>query len=145
MIIRKAQIEDLPSVLALYGQPDFDNGAVVNLEAARNFLEEIGRYPDYTLYVAEIEGEVVGVYSLLIMHKLAHKCTPSAILEDIVVATSRQRQGLGRAMVSHAMDMARSKSCYKLVLSSNARRTDAHRFYDQLGFQRHGISFHVAL
>jgi GNAT superfamily N-acetyltransferase len=145
MIIRKAQIEDLPSVLALYGQPDFDNGAVVNLEAARNFLEEIGRYPDYTLYVAEIEGEVVGVYSLLIMHKLAHKCTPSAILEDIVVATSRQRQGLGRAMVSHAMDMARSKSCYKLVLSSNARRTDAHRFYDQLGFQRHGISLHVAL
>ena len=86
-----------------------------------------------------------GVYSLLIMHKLGHKCVPSAILEDIVVASARQRQGLGKALVAHAMDMARSKNCYKLVLSSNARRTDAHRFYDQLGFQRHGVSFHVAL
>ena len=145
MIIREALEADLPSVLSLYGQPDFDNGVVADLEDAREFLAMIRRYPDYRIYVAEISGGVIGVYSLLIMDKLGHKRTPSAILEDIVVATSLQRQGVGKAMVAHAMDMARSKGCYKLVLSSNARRTDAHRFYDQLGFQRHGVSFHVTL
>ena len=145
MIIREAAETDLPSILSLYGQPDFDNGVMADIESARDFLATIARYPDYRVYVAEIEGERIAVYSLLIMNKLAHKCTPSAILEDIVVATSRQRQGVGKALVAHAMDMARSKGCYKLVLSSNARRTDAHRFYDQLGFQRHGISFHVKL
>jgi ribosomal protein S18 acetylase RimI-like enzyme len=145
MMIREAQEADLPSILSLYGQPDFDNGVVADLEAARAFIETLARYPDYRIYVAQIDNEVVGVYSLLIMHKLGHKCVPSAILEDIVVATSRQRQGLGKALVAHAMTMARSKNCYKLVLSSNARRTDAHRFYDQLGFHRHGVSFHVAL
>ena len=145
MIIREALEADLPSIMALYGQPDFDNGVVADLAGAQEFLAVIGRYPDYRIYVAEAAIGVIGVYSLLIMDKLAHKRTPSAILEDIVVATSRQRQGVGKALVAHAMDMARSKGCYKLVLSSNARRTDAHRFYDQLGFQRHGVSFHVAL
>ena len=145
MIIREALEMDLPSILSLYGQPDFDNGVVADLAGAQDFLAIIGRYPDYRIYVAEMEGGVIGVYSLLIMDKLGHKRTPSAILEDIVVATSRQRQGVGKALVAHAMDMARSKGCYKLVLSSNAKRTDAHRFYDQLGFQRHGISFHVTL
>ena len=145
MMIREALEADLPSILSLYGQPDFDNGVVADLEDARAFLAMIGRYPDYRIYVAEMEGRVIGVYSLVIMDKLAHKRTPSAILEDIVVATSLQRQGVGKVMVAHAMDMARSKGCDKLVLSSNARRTDAHRFYDQLGFQRHGVSFHATL
>jgi GNAT superfamily N-acetyltransferase len=145
MIIREALEADLPSILSLYGQPDFDNGVIADLSDAEDFLAMIGRYPDYRIYVAEIASGVIGVYSLLIMDKLAHKRTPSAILEDIVVATSRQRQGVGKALVAHAMNMARSKGCYKLVLSSNARRTDAHRFYDQLGFQRHGVSFHVGL
>ena len=145
MIIREALETDLPSILSLYGQPDFDNGVIADLSDAEDFLAMIGRYPDYRIYVAEIASGVIGVYSLLIMDKLAHKRTPSAILEDIVVATSRQRQGVGKALVAHAMNMARSKGCYKLVLSSNARRTDAHRFYDQLGFQRHGVSFHVGL
>ena len=145
MMIREALEADLPSILSLYGQPDFDNGVMADLETAGTFLATIALYPDYRIYVVEGEGEILGVYSLLIMHKLAHKCTPSAILEDIVVATSRQRQGVGKALVAHAMDMARSKGCYKLVLSSNARRIDAHRFYDQLGFQRHGVSFHVTL
>ena len=145
MIIREALETDLPSILSLYGQPDFDNGVIADLSDAEDFLAMIWRYPDYRIYVAEIASGVIGVYSLLIMDKLAHKRTPSAILEDIVVATSRQRQGVGKALVAHAMNMARSKGCYKLVLSSNARRTDAHRFYDQLGFQRHGVSFHVGL
>lgn len=32
-----------------------------------------------------------------------------------------------------------------LVLSSNAKRTEAHQFYEALGFKQHGISFHAAI
>ena len=39
----------------------------------------------------------------------------------------------------------RVKHCYKLVLSSNAKRARAHEFYDKLGFRRHGISFWIDL
>jgi hypothetical protein len=33
----------------------------------------------------------------------------------------------------------------KLALSSNVRRVYAHRFYETLGFERHGLSFAVFL
>ena len=111
MLIREALESDLRSILELYGQPDFDNGVVADITDAQDFLVMIRRYPDYRIYVAENESGVVGVYSLLVMDKLAHKRTPSAILEDIVVATSHQRQGVGKALVAHAMDMARGKGC----------------------------------
>jgi UTP-glucose-1-phosphate uridylyltransferase len=44
MIIREALEMDLPSILSLYGQPDFDNGVVVDLGDAQDFLAIIGRY-----------------------------------------------------------------------------------------------------
>jgi GNAT superfamily N-acetyltransferase len=44
-------------------------------------------------------------------------------------------------MMRAAMDLAAAKGAYKLALSSNLRRLDAHRFYDGMGFKRHGYSF----
>lgn len=45
----------------------------------------------------------------------------------------------------HAMAEARAKHCYKLQLSSHTRFTQAHAFYDRLGFTRHGYSYYVDL
>jgi GNAT superfamily N-acetyltransferase len=46
-------------------------------------------------------------------------------------------------MMKHAMDECQKIGCYKLALSSNKIRIDAHRFYENLGFKQHGISFSV--
>lgn len=75
------------------------------------------------------------------MHHLAHSGMPSAIVEDVVVAPERQGQGIGRQLMAHALQQARVAGCYKLALSSNAKRQAAHAFYESLGFQRHGLSF----
>jgi GNAT superfamily N-acetyltransferase len=48
-------------------------------------------------------------------------------------------------MMRFALDRCREKRCYKLVLSSNAKRERAHAFYEKLGFVRHGYSFRVDL
>ena len=48
-------------------------------------------------------------------------------------------------MMEFALERCRQKGCYKLVLSSNAKRTRAHAFYELLGFERHGYSFRVDL
>jgi GNAT superfamily N-acetyltransferase len=48
-------------------------------------------------------------------------------------------------MMQHAMQIAAEHGCYKLALTSNVRREGAHAFYDRLGFERHGVSFVVAL
>jgi GNAT superfamily N-acetyltransferase len=143
LLIRPAGEEDLQKVLDLYAQPAFDAGKVLPLETARAVLRRFADYPDYTLYVAERDGEVVGSFALLVMHNLGHLGTPSAIVEDVVVAPTFQERGIGKAMMQFVLELCRDKGCYKLVLSSNARREHAHAFYEALGFERHGFSFRV--
>jgi GNAT superfamily N-acetyltransferase len=144
--IRRAEPFDLTEILALYAQPEMDDGQVLTLQQAEKLFEQFHRYPAYSLYVACDEGrpqEVVGTFALLMMHNLAHLGTPSAIVEDVVVRSDRRRQGIGRQMMHFAMECARQFGCYKLVLSSNQKRGRAHDFYESLGFRRHGYSFHV--
>ena len=98
---------------------------------------------DYKLYVAEQDRQIVGTFALLIMDNLGHLGAPSAIVEDVVVDPALHGNGVGQAMMRFAMTKAYEKHCYKLVLSSNAKRERAHAFYEQLGFERHGYSFRV--
>jgi GNAT superfamily N-acetyltransferase len=143
VLVRKATTADIAGVLALYAQPDLDDGKVLPLEEAESLFEKFARYPDYTLYVAEQDGEIVGTFALLIMDNLGHMGSPSGIVEDVVVAPARQSSGVGGQMMHFALDVCRQKGCYKLVLSSNAKRLRAHAFYEKLGFERHGFSFRV--
>jgi len=141
--IRPAERADLPGVLRLYGQPGLDDGAVLPIADAERMFARFSDYPDYVLYVAELEGEIVGTFALLIMDNLAHMGTPSAIVEDVVVDAAHQGHGIGRAMMTHAVSVCRRKGCYKMALSSNLKREKAHAFYDSLGFERHGYSFRI--
>jgi GNAT superfamily N-acetyltransferase len=141
--IRAARPADLAGVLALYAQPELDDGDVLPLADAERILARFARYPDYTLYVAEQHGRIVGSFALLVMDNLGHLGAPSAIVEDVVVDPALQGNGIGRAMMRFAAGKAREKNCYKLVLSSNAKRERAHKFYAALGFERHGYSFRL--
>ena len=143
--IREAMAADIPGVLALYAQPELDDGKVLPVEEAVALHRRFARYPDYTLYVALDGGAVVGTFALLVMDNLGHLGSPSAIVEDVVVAPDRQSQGIGAVMMRFALDRAREKRCYKLMLSSNAKRARAHAFYESLGYERHGYSFRVDL
>ncbi len=139
--IRRARAADLPAILSLHAELDSGEGDILPVEEARRIFSKIRRYPDYRIYVASAGKEIVGTFALLVMDNLAHRGAPSAIIEDVVVRRNRQRKGIGRRMMRFAMDYCRRKGCYKVALSSNLRRDGAHRFYEALGFQRHGYSF----
>ncbi|MFT3828538.1 MAG: GNAT family N-acetyltransferase [Opitutaceae bacterium] len=143
--IRPATAADLPAVLALYAQPEIDDGHVLPLDRAEAIFRRMQSYPSYTLYVASVEDRIVGTFSLLIADNLAHLGAPSGIVEDVVVAVEEQGKGVGKQMMRFALERCRELGCYKMALSSNARRTAAHRFYDSLGFERHGVSFVATL
>lgn len=145
LIIRAAEETDLPEILALYGQLGMDAGTVLTVAQARPIWQRIKSYPDYQLWVAEVDGAIQGVMALLIMDNLGHLGAPSAVVEDIVVRENFRGRGIGREMLRFAMQHAQEKGCYKLALSSHKDRQDAHRFYENLGFQKHGYSFLVEL
>ena len=139
--IRDAEDDDLPGVLKVLAESGIDGGQSFTLEEAREHFARIRRLPNWRLLVAVIDGEIAGSYTLLIMDKLGKRGTPAGVVEDVAVLPSRQGQGIGRAMMEHARVECRRAGCYKLALSSNFKRTDAHRFYDSLGFESHGFSF----
>jgi ribosomal protein S18 acetylase RimI-like enzyme len=141
LIIREATENDLPGVLSVYAQTGIDQGQSCTIEEAREHYKRFQSYPNYRLFVATIAEMVAGTYALMVMDNLAKRGKPSAIVEDIAVLPEYQRQGIGKAMLTHARELAVQAGCYKLVLSSNLRNQTAHGFYEKLGFEKHGYSF----
>ncbi len=138
--IRPATIDDVENILQIYAKA-LDNGNVLSVEKAQTIFLKQQQYPDYQVFVAEINDTIVGTFALLIMENMAHLGTPSAVVEDVGVLPTMQGKGIGKAMMEFALQYAKEKGCYKMSLSSNLRREKAHQFYESLGFQKHGFSF----
>ncbi|HEV3317354.1 MAG TPA: GNAT family N-acetyltransferase [Candidatus Angelobacter sp.] len=141
--IREAEKSDLAGILSVYAQPELDAGELLTLDQAEKIYATFQQYPSYRLYVAVAGPKIVGTFALLIMDNLAHLGKKSAVVEDVGVLPEFQGRGVGKIMMEFAMQEAKKSRCYKLVLSSNAKRERAHQFYDSLGFDRHGYSFRV--
>ena len=143
--IRPAEKGDLEEILKLYQGLTGDPEDKISLREAERKFEKLNSYPDYHLYLAEYNNEAAGTFALLIMDNLAHRGEPSAIIEDVVIKNDLQGRGIGKEMMNFAMEKSRERGCYKMVLSSHLRREGAHRFYESLGFKKHGFSFVVDL
>ncbi|MCL2774968.1 MAG: bifunctional histidine phosphatase family protein/GNAT family N-acetyltransferase [Oscillospiraceae bacterium] len=146
IVIRKATGNDLPDILDLYSQPDMDNGEILPLDKAEEIFAKMSTYPDYCVYVAEADGsKIVGTFTLAIMDNMAHMGSESGLIEDVVVSQEYQGKGIGTEMIKYALGICKTKSCYKVCLSSNVKRENAHKFYESLGFKIHGYSFLIEL
>jgi GNAT superfamily N-acetyltransferase len=143
--LRKAVESDLPYLLELYREIEDDNKLNTDLYSARKQFEKIQSYPNYSIYVAEKDKIIIGSFELLIMDNLAHLGQPSSIVEDVVVMKKYQGLGIGKQMMQFAIQVSKKEGCYKLALSSNIKREKAHKFYEGLGFEKHGFSFKVTL
>ncbi len=145
VITREATKSDLPQIIGLLSQLSLRGESDTPLKKAESIFKKIRRYPFYKIYVTVLDEQIVGVFELLIMDNLAHLGMPSAIIEDVVVAAEHRRRGIGKVMMNYAMNVCREMGCYKITLSSNLKREEAHDFYESLGFQKHGFSFYVEL
>jgi GNAT superfamily N-acetyltransferase len=139
--IRKARRKDLPLVTRLLAQTDGE--APMPLARAASIHRQMCRYPSYTCYLAFAEGEPIGTFTLLVIPTLSHDGRSEALVDGVVVTRAWRGRGIGGAMMAEAMRLAAEANCYKLMLSSNVKREDAHRFYRSLGFRQHGQSFWI--
>jgi GNAT superfamily N-acetyltransferase len=139
--IREAAESDLPEILRLYREAGIDGGRSFTPDEAREHFAVFRHYPFYKLFVAEADGAIAGTYGLAILDNLAKRGARAGVVEDVAVDPAQQGRGIGKAMMAHAREQCRSTGCYKMTLSSGLPREGAHRFYDALGFARHGYSF----
>lgn len=141
---RPAVEADLPAILRLLAQLSPEDPPMAP-ERALAVFRRMARNPQLTVWVGECTGSVVATYTMQIMENLGHNGTPAAIVESVVVDAALRGRRLGEAMMRHAGAQAAAAGCYKVALSSNRKRPDAHRFYQRIGFKPHGVSFAIAV
>ena len=122
VVVREALEKDLPQVLALYAQPGLDDGHTLTAEQATQHYRRFKEYPNYRLFVAELNGAIVGTFALLIMDNLAHLGAPSGVVEDVVVTAELRGKRIGRRMPS--MNRSTSRSMATVSESCSTKSSD---------------------
>ena len=149
MNIRDATEADLPRLLELLDQLAFDTPreerGLPLPEFYRDAFHRIDASDGQRLLVLEVDGEIVGTLVLLIIPNITHQGRPYATVENVVVDESERGAGYGWRLIRYAIDQARAAGCYKLTLTSHKRRTEAHRFYERLGFESTYEGYRVEL
>ena len=97
-------------------------------------FEQIDADPRQLLVVAEVAGLVVGTLQLTFIPYLTHRGSSRALIEAVRVDSGQRGGGVGRAMVAWAIEEARRRGCQMVQLTTDRRRSEAHRFYESLGF-----------
>lgn len=138
-VVRPAVEADLPRITELLFQLSQlgerpDRAVRPAGEAERAALRALHGDERAVCLVAEIAGRVAGTLTLYLLPNLSHGARPMAIVENVVVDEALHGRGLGRLLMEHAEARARDAGCYKISLTSNRRRRDAHRFYERLNY-----------
>ncbi|WP_078381920.1 GNAT family N-acetyltransferase [Sutcliffiella halmapala] len=143
MFIRELRKQELTIYLELL--KELDREMVFSINEAEQLFEQIKVYPFYKIFVLEVDKQIAATFTLIICDNFGHGGLKFAIVENVVVHPSFKRMGIGKQMMDMAAEIATENNCYKLMLSSNEKREDAHAFYDALDFKRHGVSFMMEL
>lgn len=93
------------------------------------------------LIVADQARRVVACYQITFISGLSLSATRRAQIEGVRVAAECRGQGLGEALIRDAETRARAAGCGLLQFTTNRARTDAHRFYDRMGFTPSHIGY----
>lgn len=70
---------------------------------------------------------------------------PYGLMENMYVERAYRNRGIGRELMEHIIREAKKRKCYKLIGTSKAANTDAHRFYERFGFKNIGYEFRMDL
>ncbi len=95
--------------------------------------------------VAELAGEVVGACQLIVFRHLQASGGRCAEIESVHVHPDHRGSGVGKRARAPRDRTARGLGCYRVQLTSNTARPDAHRFYERLGFVPSHVGFKMFL
>lgn len=142
MILRPATRAELPAVLALLADEDrvLDPASVTVTEAYERAFAAIWDDPRNEMLVlvdaADPEATVLGCLQVTYIPGLGKGGAERALVEAVRIRADRRGGGLGRELMGRTVERARDRGCALVQLTSDKRRTEAHRFYASLGFAR---------
>lgn len=149
MIIRRATEDDLPAVVRLLADDPLgatrERFAEPLPDAYRAAFAAMEAQTGNDLLVAVTAEEVVGCLQLTVIPGISRLGATRAQVEGVRVATAHRGTGVGEALMQHAIARATQAGCSLVQLTTDAKRADARRFYERLGFEPTHVGFKLRL
>ena len=150
VVLEEATADDLPALIDLLADDMLgaSRDGIRTDEDRRRYeraFAAIDDDPAHLLVVGRREGQVVATLQLIVTPSLSRRGAFRAVIESVRVSSGLRSQGVGGALVRWAVEEAGRRGCEMVQLSSDKQRTDAHRFYERLGFERSHEGFKLML
>jgi GNAT superfamily N-acetyltransferase len=139
-VLRRATVADADAVIALLADDPISaaRGDVASDDdrpAYTAALEEILAEPSNDLLVVELDGAIVGTLQLTSIPGMARRGARRVLVEAVRVRSDLRSSGIGSGVMRWVSDAAAPALGAAIVqLTSDSSRTDAHRFYERLGY-----------
>ncbi|MFY8178815.1 MAG: GNAT family N-acetyltransferase [Limnohabitans sp.] len=131
--IRQAVLADLDVIAGLFdGYRQFYD-QVSDLVAARNFLQARFEHGQSVVLLAESQGQAVG-FTQLYPSFSSVSMARVFVLNDLFVAPTARRIGIGEALLTAAADHARQLGAVRLSLTTNVQNFPAQALYESMGW-----------
>ncbi|MFD7428942.1 GNAT family N-acetyltransferase [Streptomyces sp. NPDC059818] len=145
--IRAAGVDDLSEIVAMLADDPLGAGreSPDDLTPYRAAFHRLAGDPNQHLMVAVRADRIVGTLQLTVIPGLSRRGSTRSVIEGVRVHKDERGSGLGTRLIQWAVDESRRQGCQLVQLTSDATRTDAHRFYERLGFAASHVGFKLAL
>ncbi|MFJ7630233.1 GNAT family N-acetyltransferase [Streptomyces sp. NPDC097595] len=145
--IRRATADDLAEIVALLADDPLgaQRESPEDLAPYRAALRRMADDPNQHMMVAVREERVVGTLQLTVIPGLSRRGSTRSVIEGVRIHADERGSGLGTRLIQWAVDESRRQGCQLVQLTSDLSRTDAHRFYERLGFIASHVGFKLAL
>ena len=141
MEIRKTKLEDLDSVFELLNEL-YEN-KIEYSKFTQKYKESLEDSSFYGIVAIE-DNKVVGVLISRVINRLAKKKN-ILFIDDLIVNEKCRNIGIGKLLIQTATAYAISKDCGALELTSMIQNINAHRFYENNGFEKRQYKFKKSL
>ena len=133
MEFRKLTVSDLPSLLELYRQLD-ENDDQCSFEQSKKGWDEVEDNSNIQYFGAIDDGKVVSTCYAVYIPNLTRGSRGICFIENVVTDKDYRKRGLASKVIDMAIAFAKEHHCYKAILQSGMARTEAHRLYENKGF-----------
>lgn len=127
-----SDVDEICQLLAaLFAQ---ESDFTVNYEKQATAVKAILDSPERgQIVLIKVNNHLAGMVSLLYLISTAMG-GKVAMLEDMIIADGFRSQGLGKQLLSAAIDLARQQGCLRITLLTDADNERAQQFYEKHGF-----------
>ncbi|WP_329120088.1 GNAT family N-acetyltransferase [Streptomyces sp. NBC_01465] len=145
--IRPAAPDDLPAIVAMLADDPLgaQRESPDDLDPYETAFARLAADPNQHVVVAVRDTKVVGTLQLTVIPGLSRRGSTRSVIEGVRIHADERGSGLGTQLIEWAVAESRLQGCQLVQLTSDATRTDAHRFYERLGFTASHLGFKLQL